>query len=608
MAAMQVAQDHELVATLEEFDSRSTPFEAWELGSRLGGLAARLYDEGTPKSNVLAAEMVIWHPDVVDWNERAKRMQVEVGQEMIDYWSRRCAESSHPLLRMRYAEAAWHFGTKAKRGRAKGDILKAMIDAVLKAAKADLFTREMTGYENLETALELGMQGKNSALVGQVRDELISYENRHAVDHHPGTWGHCFRLLLLSVERRKPVVSDEQEAKIIADMEERLSRLSNRDSVEELNPHHVQDAALLLARYYRKKDSQGENLQRVMVVYTTAFVRKAETNRWVGSAWLEDVYRKLIAFGLPDEAKAFQACYRESARAMMEEMPSHRVSVPIDVAELNRFIEHMTSGSWEEVFGKFREQFLPHYEQQLEMIRAAMKGRFIFDLFPLVLKDHEGRTIARLGTFDQDPEGHLVHHYANVIQWNAPMLRTIVEEWCAERNLTANDITAFVYQSPICDPTKRPIIEAALRAYVAKDWIIAIHLLVPQIESTVRRFLDMSGRPTIRTPKPDDSGLLLKTLDDLLKDEEFERVFEADVAFYLRSLLTDQRGWNVRNDVSHGITPIGGFNAMIADRLLHVLLILGSVRGKKAEQDAETASTPADVADTSVPDLNPAQD
>lgn len=371
---MQIEQDQELASILQEFDGRATAFESWELGSRLGSLAARLHDEGTPKSNVLAAEMVVWHPDVVDWDERAKRMQVEVGQGTIDYWARRCAESPHPLLRTKYADAAWYFGTKAKCGRVKGDILKATIEAVLKAAENDLFAHEIDGYENLEKALELGMQGKNSALVGQVRDELIAYENRHAVDHHPGTWGHCFRLLLLSKERRRPILSDAQAHKLIGDMENRLGRLSGHENVEDLNPQHVQYAALLLAKYHRKKEPRGDDLRRVVRVYADARVRNAETRQMAGCVWVLNTYRRFIEFDLSEDAKDFQGQYQQAVRAMSEQIPSHRIRVPVDEEALDQFAEYMTTGDWCEVFGKFISCFIPQLEHEQGVLQQGWRS------------------------------------------------------------------------------------------------------------------------------------------------------------------------------------------------------------------------------------------
>ncbi|WP_367270581.1 DUF4209 domain-containing protein [uncultured Rikenella sp.] len=40
-------------------------------------------------------------------------------------------------------------------------------------------------------------------------------------------------------------------------------------------------------------------------------------------------------------------------------------------------------------------------------------------------------------------------------------------------------------------------------------------------------------------------------------------------------LLTDNRGWNLRNEVCHGLTEISQFDQMTVNRIIHALLCLG---------------------------------
>ena len=86
----------------------------------------------------------------------------------------------------------------------------------------------------------------------------------------------------------------------------------------------------------------------------------------------------------------------------------------------------------------------------------------------------------------------------------------------------------------------------------------------------------MSGGVTLKKNK--NGGLQLLTFDDLLRDDNVLKCFNSDTVFYFRSLLTDQRGWNIRNDVCHGISPIIAFNYWVADRVFHVLLCLAQVK------------------------------
>lgn len=225
-------------------------------------------------------------------------------------------------------------------------------------------------------------------------------------------------------------------------------------------------------------------------------------------------------------------------------------------------------------------------------MEGLLKGDTVLGLFTQTVVDHEGRAVAGIGPVEEDPEGNLIHHVSRMMGFAAFFLRAVVERLVTPRGLTVGDVTAFVYRSPVFNPAKRAVVEAGLRAYLAGDWLVAIHMLVPQIEDTVRRLVGMTGGQTMKKGRND--GLLLRNLDELLRDERAEQVLGADATFYLRVLLTDQRGWNVRNDVAHGITPLEQFNAGPADRLFHALLLLGSLRAKPieaAEPAAESDST-----------------
>ena len=73
----------------------------------------------------------------------------------------------------------------------------------------------------------------------------------------------------------------------------------------------------------------------------------------------------------------------------------------------------------------------------------------------------------------------------------------------------------------------------------------------------------------------------LRTFDEILRDEIIIEALGEDFADYFRILFTDQRGWNVRNNVCHGLKEPSMFNSQIADRLLHALLCLGLIQTKK---------------------------
>jgi len=595
---MDSKSDLEVLAIVSEFDTSVGSFKALDISDKFDGLFARRCKAGDIITTVLRAEKIAWEivPDyqhstsgwktyygpVAEWGNGLTSPSIDdITREIIEYWIERCKATTHLLMKIRYADVAWDFGIKINHSKVLGGVPQLMINSVLQAARLDQFPYELEGYRNLHRALVLAAKIRDANLISQVQAVLISYEDQHAVDEMLGTWGCSFDLL---IESKNRTLMSNQLTHIIEEMEKRLERLSIVDTLEKLDPHRVEAAALRLANYYRRIGQQ-ENLLRVMDVYSNAFLRKAQTNVWSGSSWLEGVYRNLKSYGLHDEAKSFEVHCRNSAKKMMELMPSHKISIPINAEDDGRFIQFMTRGSWNAIFSNFCDVFLPIRSKEIETLENCNKDRLLIDLFTPTLVDDSGRTLACLGTFSQDQEGHLVHHYANMAQWNSYLLRDVVEA-LVERQLTVEVIMERVGSSPLFEASRHPILKRALQAYLEQDWLVAIHLLVPQIEAAIRLLIDLSRGSITRTGK--HGGLQLRTLDDLLGDEVVQNYFGNDVTFYFRSLLTDQRGLNIRNDVSHGITPTGSFNSMLADRLFHILMLIGAVRCKQHETEVDS--------------------
>ena len=506
-----------------------------------------------------------------------------ITSSVVDYWVGRARAARHPLLRSRYADLAWDLSRKAGAPRCPHDVPRIMIDATVEATTRGLSPDGVDAIRQVRRALNVAIGLPDANRVELVRDAILALEDRIGVDHLPGLWGFSFDLLI--EDNPKVPLLPEQSHKIIADLEGRLARLADVADAASLEPRHVEGAALRLARFYRKAN-RAADMRRVLKEYVGAHLRKAAIVPALAAAsCLQQVHDTLLRFDLRDEAEAMLVCYREVAQKARGELKPMSASVSLDREQVEQDLAEMTRGEWEEVFLRLVGAFLPRRDQEQKRLEEQTAGR-LASLFSRTILGADGRAVAGIGSPADDPEGNLVHHVAQGMGCSSWFLRAVVDR-LATRGLAIEHIAAFVFQAPIFDPTRRPIIETGLRAYLASDWLVAIHLLVPQIEGAVRRLVELVGGSTLK--KGRNAGLLLRNLDELLRDERAEAILGADATFYLRVLLTDQRGWNLRNDVAHGITPPERFTVGAADRLFHALLLLGCVRVAPAETPSERA-------------------
>ncbi|WP_306670338.1 DUF4209 domain-containing protein [Acinetobacter sp. YH12025] len=118
---------------------------------------------------------------------------------------------------------------------------------------------------------------------------------------------------------------------------------------------------------------------------------------------------------------------------------------------------------------------------------------------------------------------------------------------------------------------KRIHVYFLMTTYYREDAITFIHLIIPQIEFLVRKIL--VNYIDVFESNNHTGGYNLKTLDRLLANAKFIEIFGDDFSFYCRTVLTDQRGWNLRNDICHGIST-NKFTQTSSDRLIHILLLI----------------------------------
>ena len=120
-----------------------------------------------------------------------------------------------------------------------------------------------------------------------------------------------------------------------------------------------------------------------------------------------------------------------------------------------------------------------------------------------------------------------------------------------EHRLREADFVALARQSPIVPRGRELLFGKALFAGFDRDFITALHLLVPQIEHMVRCHLKQAGE---KTTSLDSKGIEtengLSALMDLPKAEE---IFGADLSFEIKTLFCDPFGSNLRNNLAHGL-------------------------------------------------------
>ena len=187
-------------------------------------------------------------------------------------------------------------------------------------------------------------------------------------------------------------------------------------------------------------------------------------------------------------------------------------------------------------------------------------------LFPAAILNSDGNVVARLPDLlrgneeekEKSYRAHMFHqtglHYAVDVQVAIePARRQIL----LDHNIALSDLTPFVSNNPLVRPGREYLYAEGLRAGLVGDWVTAAHLLIPQFEDSMRYLLQKGG---VTTSGMDEEGVQdERSLNATLYLPELEKMLGPDITFDLQSLLVEQYGHNLRNNLAHGLMSHGAF-------------------------------------------------
>ena len=208
------------------------------------------------------------------------------------------------------------------------------------------------------------------------------------------------------------------------------------------------------------------------------------------------------------------------------------------------------------VLGKLAERY--------EKISEATISDKIFETTAI---DHFGRVtdiIEPVETVSVDEEAanqrKRLTHEARTFDWPTkiawfiePARLSIMEEHAVRRR----DLHFLVLNNPFIPPGHEGIYIRGFQAGFYGDWLQATHLLVPQIENSIRHVLNHRGliTTTLRNGIQKE-----RDINELLPSDDVKEIFGEDLVFDLRGILIERFGHNLRNKSAHGLMPEAEFH------------------------------------------------
>jgi Domain of unknown function (DUF4209) len=144
-----------------------------------------------------------------------------------------------------------------------------------------------------------------------------------------------------------------------------------------------------------------------------------------------------------------------------------------------------------------------------------------------------------------------------------------------EHRVTPDSFYALVSHNPMVPIGREYLFARGLNAWMYGDMPVAAHLLVPQLENSLRNLLERAGTRT--TTLGPDGVQQDRTLGSVLSAGELEGILGPNVLFDLRCLLSESFGVNLRNLLSHGLVGHAGMYSAPVSYLCWLVLHLCAV-------------------------------
>ena len=357
----------------------------------------------------------------------------------------------------------------------------------------------------------------------------------------------------------------------------------------------------------RAKDKAGEH---------EALLRAAKTNESAadGITGLEHPKHMIVAMHLKDAIEAYRRIEGTSERVRdlhtrllrhqmlsTEEKGTSAVKPKMDDI-VESAISRVTGRSPESALRQLVFIAQPPARADVEqMTRQLASDAPFYSVLSQQILDHEGKTVASrppLSLGDEETRNTAIN---DEIYRQASIFREVVARFvidparkqiAEEHQLRVEDLAQILGNSLFVPPGRVVIFARGLHAGFGGDFLVASHLLVFQIENSLRFLLGTRG---VTTSSLSSEGIQEEYgLDRLLSMPETESILGEDLVFDLRGLLIERHGSNIRNRLAHGLlrSELFGAPELVYLWWLVLGLSIGPVLGPSDSEDFSSGESP----------------
>jgi len=598
-------------AVIEDFNSRSEPYTCMDVYSAVCAARSKL-DEVSPEINsgawaeVLAFGLTGTEHNEKPWgtyfgplgsgtNEDGETFYFpdasQADPNILLHWKERASNVTAPVLKARYNDLAWDLSKFIADENSDVKFARSAIDSYLTASGQDK-RDSYDAFHDAERALALAIQINDVTRRDASREALLTLHKKELAEN--GMWWAAYDAL---EEQPKSGLTDAERRILITDLEGVLLRVSDISGKARFDPHDVESAANKLIAHYRSV-GRNEELPRLHLAIAKAFEHfGGMASPMLASMVFQTSMEAYRQAGKHADERRVLGLIEKSNVDSAAQMTRHEVKQEIPTEELEKFLKAVVCDTKEETFQRIAGEFLIIRSTMQDSLAETAKSSPLSSMMPRT-KLSGDRIVAQIGSIDEDPVGRLIEHSNLHINLSTAWLGWALDRAKEQHKISVDDIVEWANRTELFGDGS--LLHDGVTAWFAEDHVKAAHILVPQIEAGFRKLVGFVGRPTTKPHPQMRQARMVVTLGEILFSEETASALGkhgVDIVLHFRSLYADPRGYNLRNDLAHGLVASNSLNSGIMLWVIHSLLLLGAWI-ERDEQLETVPSKPSGSGDT----------
>lgn len=487
-----------------------------------------------------------------------------------------------PEMRARIADILWIYKRDPERSRPI-QMARIAVESYLQAAKnLENTENERMCYQRLKRAAQLGplVDGKKSTEICRiVVSHIEQLIDRYAVVKNEFLTGSAMKVLQEDLKKNLKIIQTN-----LPDYATEYAKLAAQKAVfaENIQDHHtsfhqkkayrqIESAWYKIANNKEAEHNARLHLGEIEVCYAQQALLKNEPNPYAVAAGR--IRRAITVFQKIEDKFGQRQDTSERIQELHKQMLAYQKQsmsqiVNIAIAEPNVFFNpDMQQKARELVKGKtlrdalyslaFGDRLICTVRDLQTEAEERMQSYELFHLIPTAFVDKEGKTKAISGNGEDNLKNTMLEIAKFYQGWyGLNFIDPACRQICSEHTATLEDLSFVFHENSFIPKGRESLYAQGLIAGLKGDLVTAAHLLIPQLENSLRHILKQDGSIASKRETIQDDFLL----HEVLSSPDLTSILKEDTIFTLKGLLVERMGSNLRNEICHGLLDYDQFS------------------------------------------------